>query len=285
MQNLKTVETNSKFSHLLQFGLLAPTEETPQRHSKPIALPVDQKPKFSKSDYNKAYYQQRKQKKVTDSNPNVSPPRKFFNFQTLRLLELIILAFLVTFMTIALVKEAASFYLAEQDGALYAYFKAGIIETIAIIFSFARSKHWILKWIQRITMVLFCGFTLYLMSGSAIKTASHDTMKVEVLRQTLHQLETELKQKEQLRNEYFRRERLTMTRRYEKILDQTREKLNTVRQELCTAQAPAVIAQNLRIVIIFRVLLVIANLVCIHRIVELIVSKIEKGSEKRKKHV
>lgn len=288
MQNIKTIGTNN----ILQLGLPMPTEEAQQPHSEPITPPTDQKPKkrnksekpkFCKDAYNEVYYREVTKKKTTDPNSVAVSPRRFFNLQTLKILELIILSFLATFMTIALVKEAASFYLASQDSVLYSYFKAGIIETVAIIFSFARSKHWILKWVQRITMLMVCGFTLYLMSGNAIKTASQDTMKVEALRQTLQQLETELQQKEQLRNEYFRRSRLTMTRRYEKLLDQTREKLNAIRQELCTAQAPTVIAQNLRIVIIFRVLLVIANLVCMHRIVELIASKTEKGVKKRQK--
>lgn len=283
MQNFQNVETISKFNPLLQVGL-ATSEEIARSPAKPVTLTEAQKGKFSKREYNKAYYQQRKLKKGGETNSTSAPPREFFNFPILKLLEIAILSVLVIFMTIVLIKEAASFYLAEQDKALYAYLKAGVIETIAIIFSFARSNHQFLKWLQRVMMIMFCGFTLYLMSGSAIKTASKDTTQVEMLNQTLKQLETELIQKEQLRNEYLKRARLTMTRRYEKIVDQTREKLDATRKSLCSAQAPAVITQNLRIVILFRVLLVITNLVCIHRIVELAASKAEKGGGKRKKH-
>ena len=156
----------------------------------------------------------------------------------------------------------------EQEGPVSAYLKATMIEGFAILFSLSRCKSSILTWARKLVVLLLCSFTLWVMSGKLLKTASSDTYRVQALRQTLEQLDSELKQKEQLRGAFVLKHMLTTARRYEKGIDQIRAKRDKVQDELVAERSPQVIATNLSILIVFRLLLVIGNLVSIHTILE-----------------
>lgn len=242
--------------------------------------------KLSKQEYNRLYYQKNrakwaaKKKSWATSNvfqiftkkaiqfqrPSVMPVRHWLTF--LKWIEILVLAVLITTITTFLIQEAAAFYLDAQEGQVPAYLKAGIVEGIAILFSFTQSKSSLLRWGQKLVVILLCAFTLWVMSGKLVKTAVNDTSRVHITRQTLKQLESELIQKEQLRNQYLNKGWLGMTRRYEKGLDQLRRQIHATRQELATLQAPQIVLNSVSILIAFRLILVIANLICVHRIVE-----------------
>ena len=95
-----------------------------------------------------------------------------------------------------------------------------------------------------------------------------DTVRVQTLMQTVSDLESERAQKEVLRQELVGRQWLGAARKYEKGLDQIRQKLAAARESLASEKAPQVVMTNLGILISFRLLLVAANLVCLHRLVE-----------------
>ncbi len=241
--------------------------------------------KLSKQEYNRLYYQKNKDRRMNKKKerpypnvfhlftkaafkplPTTIPIRQWVCY--LNWLELFLLVALVGIMTTFLIREAANFYLDVQEGPLSAYLKAGLLEGVAILFSLSRSNQVLLKWAQRIAVVMLCSFTLVLMSGKLMKTAVGDTFKVQAMKQNLQQLESELSQKEELRNQFLNKGRLTVTRNYERGVDQIRNKIIAARRELSTMQSPQIIASGLSILISFRLLLVIANLICIHRIVE-----------------
>lgn len=313
MQNLENTETFSNRNHLVQLGLsnilgfgVKNRESEPKIQiltktpAQEASQPESSK-KFSKRDYNKAYYQQRKLLKnqttssssvtseaplpdleLTPSSPKKS--QKQIEWRKFGLAaEIVALLILVAFMTVLLIRESAHFYLDSLESPWLAYLKAGMIEALAILFSFSRSQCKALRWVQLGLVVMICVFTLSLMSGKAVKTASTDTLKVETVKKNIDQLESELAQKEKLRNEFLNRGMLSMTRRYERAVDQTRNKLTVIRNELCSLQSPVVIAQNLRVLIAFRILLVIANLVAIHRMVELFKSSFQLNNERKVK--
>jgi len=254
--------------------------------------------KLTKQEYNKIYYKMNKHRwngnkkdrpqtnvfqlftnKGLESSPIASLGRWWIPF--LHYLEFLILLILVGILTTFLIREAAGFYLDAQESPLAAYLKAGLMEGTAILFSLSRGKHQLLKWAQRIVAVILCLFTLFVMSGKLVKTASGDTSKIEVLRQNIQQLESELSQKEQLRIRFLSRGRLTVAKNYEKGIDLVREKIINARQQLSAMETPQVVATGLGILISFRVLLVIINLICIHRIVEHLesLSEPEKGQK------
>ena len=142
------------------------------------------------------------------------------------------------------------------------------MEGVAILFSFSRSNSAFLRHAQRLVAILLCGLTLFVMSGRCIKNAVGDTTQVQSLKQTMQQLELELSQKQQLREELLRNRWLGAARRYERGMDQIRNRMTQVRQELNSLRSPVVIFNGLGILISFRLLLVITNLISVHRIVE-----------------
>jgi hypothetical protein len=240
--------------------------------------------KLSRQEYNRLYYKKNKDnllaKKKTGPRTNVrhlfsdGKLKKLSMFEVpwprFQMLEFLLLIGLTTMMTCFLIREAASFYQDAQEGPFSAYIKAGIMEGIAILFSFSRSRILFLRWAQRVVLILLCSFTLWVMSGKIVKTSLQDTSKAHAVEQVIQDLESERTQKEALRQEFINRRWLNMARRYEKGLDQIREKLAVARHEMAGMSAPKVIMNSLGILLTFRILVLIANLICFHRIAEFI---------------
>jgi len=236
---------------------------------------------ISRNEYNKAYYERNKekiaQKKKQRGKSKViqlfaKTDVDFDAMQALctigRWLEILALTLLVVVMTSFLVREAAGFYLEACESPLCAYVKAGMVEGIAILFSLSRGRSLFLRRSQQALVVLLCGLTLWTMSGKLIRTASSDTVRVQTLTRTVTDLEGEIAQKQTLRQELLARGWLGAARRYEKGLDQIRQKLKEARATVEMTQAPQVVINSLGVLIAFRCLLVAANLICLHRLFE-----------------
>lgn len=241
--------------------------------------------RFSRRDYNKRYYEQNKSKILlkrkgqgesnmfsltagaTDTKKSNQTLRKVLA-ATLRFLELTALVCLTAIMTYFLIKESAGFYLESNESSASAYIKASMIELTAILFSFSRSKNQFLRWGQRAVVVMLCGLSLWTMSGKVVKNAAQDSAKVQASLQIIQELEAERNQKEALREQFLSRGWLHRTRLYERGLDQIREKLIVARQAMSAMEAPHVIANSLGVLIAFRLILLISNLICVHQIVE-----------------
>jgi len=239
------------------------------------------KVRLTKREYNRKYYEKNKHlwKKPLPKN-NVfdifgkglrTVPMSFQSERytsLFRTLEISILIGFAVVATLFLIREAASFYLDEGEGTSIAYVKAIMIEGFAILFSISRCRSALLRWTKHIVVILLCSFTLWVMSGKLVKTASSDTNRVQALKQTLDRLESEIQQKEQLRQALLSKNLLTSARRYEKGLDQVRERRDEVQRDLISERSPQVISNNLKILIVFRLLLVLGNLVSIHTLME-----------------
>lgn len=267
MQNKKEIQANNQKTD----------QESGQRN--------EETKKMTKQEYNRRYYEQNKHrwngkkadsivgnvfdlfgKSIRPSTPNLSSTSHWLPI--FKKLEILILACFVVIATLFLIREAAGFYIDEQEGHFSAYLKATMIEGFAILFSISKSKSTVLTWTRKFVVILLSSFTLWVMSGKLMKTASSDTYRVQALRQTLEHLESELSQKEQLRQALLSRSLLTTARRYEKGIDQIRAKRDRVQNEVAAERSPQVIATNLSILIVFRLLLVLGNLVSIHTILE-----------------
>jgi hypothetical protein len=249
-----------------------------------------------RKEYNRAYYLKNKQKLaekkklkevapldelILNATSPAQPPR-LSPWRFLRWLEILAFLILAIFMTVFLVKESANFYLDLNDGPFIAYLKAGIVEGVAVLFSFSRGKNKLIQWSQRLVVVLLCSLTLWTMSGRMIKTASQDTSKVKTITQMIRDLESEQQQKEHLRGELLAKGWIGATRKYEKGIDQIRQKLENLREQSSLLEAPHVIMNSLGILIAFRLLIVLSNLICIHRLAEQI--SIEMARKLRVSH-
>lgn len=237
---------------------------------------------ISRQEYNRRYYEKRKEqllgKKKDGGSRNVlqlfskvvSIEKSVFSKlrNVLPGIETFALLMLVCMMTSYLIVEGAKFYLDTFESPLAAYFKAGMVEVIAILFSFSRGKSAFLRCSQRIVVVLLCSLTLWTVSGRLVRNASQDISKARLTAQMLEELEGERTQKEALWKQFVERQWLGVARRYEKGIDEVREKLDSARRESSTLQAPNVILNSLGILIVFRFLILVANLICFHLLAE-----------------
>ena len=106
------------------------------------------------------------------------------------------------------------------------------------------------------------------MAGKVVKTATQDTTRTQAVAKMINELESERSQKVALRDEYLKNGWLTRTRKYDRGLDQIREKLMAAHQMSAGLQSPQVIASGLGVLLLFRFLTMLANLICVHRLVE-----------------
>ena len=241
---------------------------------------------FSREEYNRKYYQENKQKicqrrkgqssmkvlqlfskgKAAESSPVIS--QEVFHW-----VELLVFVVLSIIMTQYLIRESAIFYLEAHESLLAAYSKAIMVEGTGILFSFSRGNGIVLRWAQKVVMVLLCGLTLFTMSCKLFRSAVHDSSSYRITAQMIKDLEVEQEEKGQLRKTLVSREWIGATRRYDQDLVQVRQRLKDARQKLETMEAPDVTMGGFGILVIFRLLVVAANLICIHRVVELIASE------------
>ncbi len=237
--------------------------------------------RVSRQEYNRIYYQKSKERREKKKKHSVAKVFQLFArgdgsglsgfnrtravFRWLEVLVLISLSFIMSYF---LVKEAASFYLDAQESSLISYLKAGMVEGVAILFSFSRGKSIVLQWSQRVVVVLLCSLTLWTMTNKPVKAASLDVSKVRLMEEVIEELEGERIQKEALQKQFVQREWLGAARKYDKGLDEIRSKLSEARRELAKMQAPQIILNGLGLLISFRFLVVVANLICFHRLAE-----------------
>lgn len=266
-----------------QFQLSFQTQND-QESGEEATSPEESQPKgFSRQDYNRQYYQAHKQRicqkrkgpsgmKVLqlfskDSAAELSYSQ--ISIGLLRKLELLVFVVLSIIMTQYLIRESAVFYLEAKESLLSAYSKALMVEGTGILFSFSRGNGFILRWSQKFVMILLCGLTLFTMSGKLFRSATHDSVSYRLTAQMIKDLEVEQTQKDQLRLKFINREWIGAARNYDKDLVQVRQSLVEARKKLEQMESPDVTMSGLGILIIFRLLVVAANLICIHRVVEL----------------
>lgn len=240
--------------------------------------------KLSRQEYNRLYYKKNRERLLDKKKPlpraNVlqlfvrnklkcpTSPREWHSSDYFSFIEILLLISLTTIMTFFLIRESAAFYLDAQEGHVQAYLKAGMIEGVAILFSFSRSGHPVLKWAQRVILVLLCSFTLCVMSGKVVKASVQDTSQIQALQQIIQDLEVQKNQKEILRQGFVDRRWLNKARQYEKGIDQVREKLTQARHEMAAMPTPKIVMSSLSLLIAFRILMLVANLICFHRLAE-----------------
>ncbi len=236
----------------------------------------------SRREYNKQYYQKRKQellvkRKVRSNVFQLFSKKRAFVFENpagyfriKKVLEAVIFLILVTIMTAFLISEASKLYLSGFEKPWVAFLKAGTVEVLAILFSFSGETGTAMRWTQRLLVVFLSAFTLFGILSGPIKVASHDISKARASSQTVEALEVELHQKEALQAQLVAKQWLGAARKYEKSIDELRARLATARQATTELDAPAVVLNDLVLMFVFRLLVVMANLVCFHRLAELI---------------
>jgi hypothetical protein len=188
----------------------------------------------------------------------------------IRFVEICALLCLVAIMTYFLVAESAKFYLQASERPTAAYLKAGMVEAIAIVFSFSGGGGSLLRWLQKLLVGLLCGLTLLTMSGPLVRSAVQEVIKVQSASRAIGALNIEITQKELLQKEYVNKGWLGAARRYEKGIDQVRRQLAIQRQSLTTLEVPGVTLNGLGILVAFRLLIVVANLIAVHRLANVI---------------
>ena len=180
--------------------------------------------------------------------------------------EIFILLVLVLAMTVFLIREAAAFYIEGQESAVSAYFKAAMVESIVIVFSFAKGNHFLFRWAQRTILVLLCVLTIWTMSSRFVNQASAATAKYHSLEQQVAALEADLGRRVQVRDEYLKRGWLGAIRTSERSFQELQQATAMSKIELAHLQKPPLLLNSVWILILFRVLIAFSNLLVIHHV-------------------
>lgn len=267
----------------LLFNLNFTEDSNSQRTSSMLNQEVVQTKPRSRAMYNQEYYQRNKErilekkkktrlKKVLLSFSQSEDGSgfsaiKFFKsiFFWVDMIACLVLSVVLTWY---LIRESAGFYLEGKDGQLWAYMQAGMVEGGAILFSFPRGKGTLLRWSQKSVVLLLCGLSLWSMSGKVVKSTSQDSYKSSSVLSTIADLEAEKNQKEMLQQRLIDRGWLGAARKYDRELNQVRQKLVSARLMTEQVQNPHSIAYSLKIMLALRLVIVMMNLISIHRVAE-----------------
>ena len=201
-----------------------------------------------------------------DSTQNASR----FSLKNFQWFELIVFSVFAALITQYLVRESAIFYLESQESSLSAYSKAIVIEGTGILFSFSYGRSVLVGRVQKALVILFCLLTLFTMSNKLVSSVCRDSANYRLTFQVVKDLEAEKEEKGKLRNTLVSREWIGAVQRYDRDLDSVRLRLGAARQKLEGLGSPTVSLVKFGLLLTSRILFLVANLVCIHRMVELI---------------
>lgn len=245
----------------------------------------DQNEKLSRQEYNRQYYQRNKH--LWSKKEKSSPPSRIVKLvpqiqktksrpnsaaslhsRVLGSLEAASFLLLSLALSVYLVSESSQFYLASGDTRALSIFKAVAIESLGILFFISTSSSRLINFLQKGVAVLLWGFTLCLICGQTMSTASTQLSKVKELQAREQLLSRDLQEKGALRASMMNRRWIRAVRGLDQALTLARERLMGVRFELARLPSESLIRSCLALQVILRLLALAANLICVHRFAE-----------------
>lgn len=239
---------------------------------------------LSRAEYNRQYYlanrekiserrKERRLKLVGRLLGDGSTDRPRPCLKLVCIIQFLLFTCLAVIMTRYLIVESARFYQEGNESIFSAYIKAIMMELTGILFSFSAGKHRMVNWMQKVVMVFICGFALFTMSYRAIRSTVGDARTFQQVSAAIAQLEREESEKMRLREAMVQREWIGATRKYDQELKDVRRRHDLAVESLRQMDNPSVMFFDLGIMVIFRLLVVMSNIICFHRIVELVGSE------------
>lgn len=178
----------------------------------------------------------------------------------------IFLLVFVAAMTGFLVNETAQYY-ASVDGTLAAgYLKAVILEGAVFSFALMKARSAFTGTIYRLMILLVYAYSAWAISSSVISNAFNQHSKIVFNQKSVAELEAEVMEKVKLRASLVDAKRLTLSHKLDQVLTELKGKLGDGRRSLLSLPASTVLWNTLLSLVVFRVLVMFTNLLCIREL-------------------
>jgi hypothetical protein len=179
--------------------------------------------------------------------------------------ERVFLALLVVATTLFLIRETG-LYLNATEGGGTGLIKAMIGEGIVIALSWLHFSTLKLKLARVILLGAFFAFNLWTLTGSVVSAGESSITRVEIVDQTIRELESTIASKETLRQGAQTQDRKTLARKYEIQIDELRQKLSDARAERLKVQSVRLTQLNTVQSVWFRLIVMSANALLISQL-------------------
>ncbi len=185
-------------------------------------------------------------------------------------LERIFILILVGAMSGFLITESARFYRTFDIGlghASYpceAWFKAVILEGALVFFSWAKARNRTLALGYRLMTGIIFAYGLWVMSGSVLQASLQGIHDIELKQTQILDAESVIQRKEAARDHFLKTDRIGMLRQYDRGVDVNRHALSEFRLDLNQLKSPVVIWNTMATLIIFRLIVLITNVLCLN---------------------
>jgi hypothetical protein len=169
-------------------------------------------------------------------------------------------------MTYFLISESALYYSSFDGDKANGYFKALILEGAVVTFSILKPRTRLLRVSYQLMIAFTYIYSVWVISGVTIGTAFQQDKNLKINQKITLELETEIFKKETLRDRYVENERITLARVVDRELDSLKLKLDRARNPLMQTSSSEVIKTSAITLTIFRVLVMMANLLCLQEL-------------------
>ena len=225
--------------------------------------------------------------KITKPLTSNSRPTKYLDETDCSKKALWLLRALIVMMTLFLMRESYGYFVEADGHPLISCFKAIMMEGLVLLLSYLPLQRTVRSdFGQRVLLISICMFNIWAMSGSFLIAGFKHQHEVGTREKVIQGLEMEIRQKEILRDQYFGKGWIGVARQYEKTADSLREKSNRMRHDILKLGDSEALLISLVIAIVFRILILLANIWCTRRYSEIVqgvvrTSEISKKDEPR----
>ncbi len=233
-------------------------------------------------NYNTTYYQthkeQIKQRAKLRERKNRSDARKFRTAKQVgshssistptRYVEAIIFFILVSLITFLLLREMTEFYAADGGGAL-SWVQAIALEGTVLAFSALTPSSLIQRIAFKTIAIAICAFSIYAMASKQVGVGLGSIEAKQIVSRAISDAEKAIEEKTVQRDYFFRNGWVSAARKTEAAIDALRLKLETLRATAMQSKPIDATTHNTVASVIFRVLLMLANILCAQRLGEI----------------
>lgn len=179
-------------------------------------------------------------------------------------LNQILLGALVLLFSFFLTNESLIFFKQLDPNGTHPLIKALISEVVVILFASLQMKQRITKLLQIFVLITMTGYALSASVGRVFLDASNQVTKVTLTEQTISNLETEMNQLNQLQSQYLEKGWISAAKKQANLIAEVSSRLESTRSQLATLSDPSIVKANAVSQLVFRILVLIANMTCVH---------------------
>lgn len=179
-------------------------------------------------------------------------------------LEKMILFGLIILLTLFSIRETIIFLNEIEQDHNGVLLKAILTEGIILVFSWISFSRFSLQTLKLLVLLGACFYSLFTTSGKVLFSGIQEFRNTASLSGIISGLEKEIGDKQKVRESYVETKRLSAARKLDEKIDQLQEELLNFKHQSSKVQAPVVVQIKALGMTFFRVIALIANVLCMH---------------------